>query len=98
MKTLLEEVVELPNIKSAKKRVEVTKTKTARNKIAKSSFKTNLKRFDTGVVEGNREEANSAYKDAVKTIDKAAGKGIIHKNTAARKKSRLALKLNQKAE
>ena len=94
IKTLLEEVVDLPNIKSAKKRVEVTKAKTAVNKTGKSILKTNLKKFDAEVAGGNREEANSAYKAAVKTIDQAASKGIIHKNTAARKKSSVALKFN----
>lgn len=84
----------MPNIKSAEKRVEVAKANTAKNRIAKSVLKTNLKKFDTAVVSGNREIADSAFKTAVKTIDQAVAKGIIHKNTASRKKSSLAIKLN----
>lgn len=84
----------MPNIKSAKKRVEVAKVNTARNRIAKSILKTSIKKFDAAVAEGNREMADSAYKAAVKTIDRSVSKGILHKNTAARKKSSLTLKLN----
>ena len=91
---LLEEVFGLPNIKSAKKRVLVNETKAALNKAAKSNLKTTLKKFDAAVAEGNRSEADSAYKLAVKTVDKAAAKGLIHKNKAANKKSQLTVKLN----
>lgn len=84
----------MPNIKSAKKRVEVAKVNAARNRIAKSVLKTSIKKFDAAVAEGNREVADSAYKAAVKTIDRSVSKGILHKNTAARKKSSLTLKLN----
>ncbi|MBE6991651.1 MAG: 30S ribosomal protein S20 [Ruminococcaceae bacterium] len=84
----------MPNIKSAKKRVEVAKVNAARNRIAKSVLKTSIKKFDAAVAEGNREMADSAYRAAVKTIDRSVSKGILHKNTAARKKSSLTLKLN----
>ena len=84
----------MPNIKSAKKRVEVAKVNAARNRIAKSVLKTSIKKFDAAVAEGNREMADSAYRAAVKTIDRSVSKGIQHKNTAARKKSSLTLKLN----
>ncbi|MBQ3090298.1 MAG: 30S ribosomal protein S20 [Oscillospiraceae bacterium] len=84
----------MPNIKSAKKRVLVTETKTALNKSAKSAVKTSLKKFDAAVAEGNRSEADSAYKVAVQAVDKAAAKGLIHKNKAANKKSQLTIKLN----
>lgn len=83
----------MPNIKSAEKRVLVAKVRSARNKADKSALKTVLKKFDTAVSEGNRTEAESAYKVAVKTVDKAAAKGLIHKNNAAHKKSSLDSKL-----
>ena len=85
----------MPNIKSAKKRVLVNKTKAAQNKAAKSALKTDIKKFEAAVAEGNRSEAEGAYKVAVKSIDKAAAKGLLHKNNAAHKKSALTLKLNQ---
>ncbi len=87
----------MPNIKSAKKRVLVSKVNNERNKMAKSVLKTSLKKFDAAVAEGNQEQANSAYTAAVKSIDKAVSDGIIHKNNAARKKSSITLKLNKMA-
>ena len=87
----------MPNIKSAKKRVLVNETKAARNKAAKSALKTQIKKFEAVVAEGNRSEADSAYKVAVKAVDKAAARGLMHKNTAARKKSSMTLKLNKLA-
>ncbi len=83
----------MPNIKSAKKRVLIGKANNARNKADRSELKTVLKKFDAAVSEGNRSEAESAYKVAVKAVDKAAAKGLIHKNNAAHKKSRLDTKL-----
>lgn len=82
------EVNELPNIKSAKKRVLITEKKTMRNAAAKSALRTSIKKARTAVVSN---EANAAEKvnAACIKIDKAAAKGLIHKNTAARKKSRL---------
>ena len=56
-----------------------------------------MKKFDAAVAEGNRETAVSAYKVAVKTVDRAAGKGLLHKNNAAHKKSAMASKLNEMA-
>ena len=78
----------MPNIKSAKKRVLVSATKQARNKADKTALKTILKKVDADTNADN-------VKVAVKAVDKAAAKGIIHKNTAARKKSAFALKLNE---
>ncbi len=92
-----EEVFGLPNIKSAKKRVLVNETKAALNKAQKSALKTELKKFDAAVAEGNRSEADSAYKVAVKAVDKAVGYGLLHKNNAARKKSAMTIKLNKLA-
>lgn len=83
----------MPNIKSAKKRVLIGKVNNARNKSDKSELRTVLKKFDAAVSEGNRGEAESAYKVAVKAVDKAAAKGLIHKNNAAHKKSSLDTKL-----
>ena len=87
----------MPNIKSAKKRVLVSKVNNERNKADKSVLKSTLKKFDAAVATGNQEQADSAYKAAVKTIDKAVSKGIIHKNNAARKKSTITLKMNELA-
>ena len=87
----------MPNIKSAEKRVTVTQAKTAQNKAAKSALKTDLKKFDAAVAEGNRSEADVAYKVAVKAVDKAAAKGLLHMNNAARKKSSMTVKLNKLA-
>ena len=84
----------MPNIKSAEKRVQIGKIRNARNKANKTYLKTVLKKFDAAVEGGNREEAQSAYKVAVKTVDKAAAKGLIHKNNAANKKSSIDAKFN----
>ena len=90
-----EEVFGLPNIKSAKKRVLVNQTKAARNKAAKSALKTQLKYFDAAINEGNRSEADARYKAAVKAVDQAAARGLMHKNTAANRKSKMTLRLNK---
>lgn len=84
----------MPNIKSAIKRVDVIETKTLRNNMIKSEYKTATKKFETAVLEGNTETAENLFKDAVKKIDGACSKGVIKKNTASRKKSNLAKKLN----
>ena len=84
----------MPNIKSAKKRVKVTQTKTLQNKMFKSSLKTIIKKYDAAVASGDKEASSAAYKAAVKKIDQAAAKGIISKNAASRKKSQFTLKLN----
>ena len=90
-----EEVFGLPNIKSAKKRVLVNQTKAMQNKAMKSALKTDIKKFDVAVAEGNRSEADVAYKVAVKAVDKAVAKGLLHKNNAANKKSSMTIKLNK---
>lgn len=87
----------MPNVKSAKKRVLVNAAKAAQNKAAKSALKTQLKKFDAVVAEGNRSEADGAYKATVKAIDQAAAKGLLHKNNAANKKSAATIKLNKLA-
>ena len=92
---ITEEVFGLPNIKSAKKRVLVAEARNARNKAEKSALKTAIKKFEAAAVDGDRTEAEGTYKVAVKAIDKAAAKGLMHKNNAAHKKSALTLKLNK---
>ena len=84
----------MPNIKSAIKRVDVIEKKTLRNNMIKSEYKTATKKFESAVLEGNKEKAEELFKNAVKKIDGACSKGVIVKNTAARKKSALAKKLN----
>ena len=84
----------MANIKSAKKRVRVIKTKTLQNQMFKSQLKTTMKKFDASLNDG-KDAADSAYKSAVKKIDQAVSRGILHKNTAARRKSKLTLKLNK---
>ncbi|WP_291580509.1 30S ribosomal protein S20 [Clostridium sp. UBA6640] len=83
----------MANIKSAQKRIKVAKTKTLRNTMIKSALKTKIKKFEVAVANKNVEEAKANYSVVVKALDMAASKGIIHKNKAARKKSRLATKL-----
>ena len=82
----------MPNIKSAKKRVKVNAVKAARNKAARSALRTEIKNANAAIVAGENKE--EALKAAVKKIDQAAVKGLLHKNTAARKKSALAKKAN----
>ena len=79
----------MANIKSAKKRILVNETKAARNKSIKSGVKTAVKKVDVAVAEGNKEAAVAALQNAISTIDRAATKGVYHKNTASRKISRL---------
>lgn len=86
---------EVPNIKSAKKRVLVTAKKTEINKAERSALKTQMKKFDKAVADGDKEAANSVYPETVSAIDHAASKNIIHKNNAANKKAKLAKKLAQ---
>lgn len=84
----------MANIKSAKKRIRVTEKKTLQNKIVKSALKTSVKKFENVSETMSAAEANTAFNSAVKSLDMAASKGVIHKNLAAREKSRLAHKLN----
>ena len=84
----------MPNIKSAKKRVRVTAVKTLRNKTFRSALRTSIKKAQAAIGEGADNKAD-AYKAAVVKIDRAVSKGILHKNTAARRKSLLARRFNQ---
>ena len=84
----------MPNIKSAMKRGAKSKLENARNKAQKTALKTVIKKFDAAVAEGNKEAAAGTYKVAVKSVDRAAARGLIHKNNAAHKKSAMSVKLN----
>lgn len=85
----------MANIKSAKKRIKVISKKTLRNKMIKSQTKTAIKKVLTTVTEGNKEEAKAALLCAISAIDKAHTKGVLHKNTAARKKSNITKLVNK---
>lgn len=84
----------MPNIKSAKKRVLVSEKKAAINKAFVTTVKTSAKKFDKALESGDKEAIRTAYAEAVKKIDTASAKGYVHKNTAARKKSQMAKKVN----
>ncbi|AEH53812.1 30S ribosomal protein S20 [Heyndrickxia coagulans] len=86
----------MPNIKSAIKRVKVNEKNYAQNRAAKSAMRTAVKKFEAAV-ENNDENAKELLVDAVKRLDKAASKGLIHKNAASRQKSRLMKKLSAQA-
>ena len=87
----------MPNIKSAKKRVVVNATKAARNKAANSALKTAIKKANAAIDANDAAKAD-AVKVAVKKLDQAAAKGLLHKNNAAHKKSQLVNKLNKSNE
>ena len=83
--------------RSSLKRARIIKAKTLRNKMVMSNMRTMIKKFENSLENGNIEEARSLYPLVVKRIDMAASKGTIHKNTANRKKSKLAIRLNKAA-
>lgn len=83
----------MPNIKSAKKRVKVNASKAAANKSRKSNLKTVLKKADIACTT-NADNKTEAIRLAIKRVDQACSKGLMHKNKAARKKAQLAKKLN----
>lgn len=85
----------MANIKSAKKRILVTETKTERNKAIKSGVKTAIKKVNAAVEAKDKEGAAAALLAATATIDKATSKGVYHKNNASRKVSRLAAAVNK---
>jgi small subunit ribosomal protein S20 len=85
----------LANIKSAKKRILVANERNARNKAAKSKVKTYVKKVEAAIESGDKKVANDALLAAISEIDKATKKGIYHKNTSARKVSRLTLAVNK---
>ena len=85
----------MPNIKSSKKDVISSKIAYEKNKANKSALKTVLKKYDAALADGDKAAAEVAYKAAIKAVDQAVNKGLLHKNNAARKKSSLTLKLNK---
>ena len=84
----------MANIKSAKKRILVTETKTARNKAIRSKVKTSIKKVDAAIVAGDKAAAQACLVNAISEIDKACTKGVYHKNNASRKISRLSKAVN----
>ncbi|MCM3122478.1 30S ribosomal protein S20 [Mesobacillus sp. AQ2] len=83
----------MPNIKSAIKRVKTSEESRAHNITVKSTMRTAVKKAEAAIV-NNDTEAKASYAQAASKLDKAAAKGLIHKNAAARKKARLMKKLN----
>ena len=84
----------MANIKSSQKRAMLEKKAQARNRSARSLIKTNMKKFDAAVQSGDKDAAQEAYTNVIKVVDRAATRGLIHKNKAARRKSSLTLKIN----
>ena len=84
----------MANIKSAKKRILVTQTKTARNKSIRSKVKTSMKKVDAAIAAGDKAAAQACLVNATSEIDKACTKGVYHKNNASRKVSRLSKAVN----
>ena len=87
----------MPNIKSSKKDVISSKIAYEKNKADKSELKTTLKKYEAALVSGDKTAAQAAYAVAVKAVDQAVNKGLLHKNNAARKKSSMTMKLNKLA-
>jgi len=83
----------MANIKSSIERIRLTRKETAYNRAQRSAYRTAVKKFERIVAQGDKAEAEAALLQAISKLDKAAAKGIIHKNKAARKKSRLMKRL-----
>lgn len=88
----------MPNIKSAKKRVLITAKNRAINVSRSSALKTSLKKVTNAINANDAGAAQANFQEAIKTLDSFARKGVIHKNQAARRKSRLAKKINAMAQ
>lgn len=88
----------MPNIKSSERSVKTDAERRARNFAVRSTIKTVSRKVLESVTAGNSDEAKALMVKASRTIDKATAKGVVHKNSAARKKSRLALKVNALAK
>ena len=85
----------MPNIKSAGKRVLIAEARRVKNAAAKSKIKTTVKKFVEALPTGDHEKNQGLLVSAIKSLDKAAGKGLIHKNAVARKKSKLQKAFNK---
>lgn len=84
----------MPNIKQQEKRMRQAEKRRLRNKSRKSEIKTYVKRFEAALQRGDREESEQYLDKAIRALDKAASDGILHKNNAANRKSRLMKKFN----
>jgi small subunit ribosomal protein S20 len=84
----------MANIKSQIKRNKQNETRRERNKAVKSALRTSTKKVQTAIAGGDADEAVARQREAARALDKAASKGVLHKRTAARKKSRLAKQIN----
>mgnify|MGYP000359200201 FL=1 len=87
----------MANIKSAKKRILVTETRTARNKAIRSKVKTSIKKVEAAIAAGDKAAAQANLVNAISEIEKATSKGVYHKNNAARKVSRISKAVNAMA-
>ncbi|GLB29036.1 30S ribosomal protein S20 [Lacrimispora amygdalina] len=87
----------MANIKSAKKRILVNETKAARNKAIRSKVKTSIKKVESAITAGDKAAAQALLVNAITEIDKAATKGVYHKNNASRKVSRISKAVNAMA-
>ncbi|HIU22808.1 MAG TPA: 30S ribosomal protein S20 [Candidatus Fimihabitans intestinipullorum] len=85
----------MPNMKNAKKMVKVNKKRTVENNNYEATMKTAMKKVEKAVAANDKEQAATNLKTAIKTIDKAAAKGVVSKNYVARNKSRLTNKVNE---
>jgi small subunit ribosomal protein S20 len=88
----------MPNIKSAKKRVLIAESRRIKNAAVRSRVKTAIKKFTEAVTSGDKDNAQGLLVNAVKKLDKAAAKGILHKKAVARKKSKLQKALNKASQ
>ena len=87
----------MANVKSAKKRISVSRNRAERNKAIKSEVKTYVKKVDAAIASGDKQAAQAALKEVTVKLDKACTKGVFHKNTVSRKISRLAKAVNAMA-
>lgn len=85
----------MPNMKNAKKMVKVNKKRTVENNQFEATMKNAMKKVEKAVAANDKEQATTSLKSAIKSIDKAASKGVVSKNYVARNKSRLASKVNE---
>lgn len=85
----------MANVKNAVKKIKQINKTTVANKQLKSTFKNAIRRTDNAVACGNKEEAEKQLKLAIKSLDNAKSKGLVHKNKVDREKSRLTLKVNK---
>lgn len=84
----------MPNIKSAMKRVKTSEKAAQRNRVVKTRMRSSVKKFELALEAGEKSNLQELYLNAVSNVDRAASKGVIHKNTSSRKKSQLTRKFN----